>query len=228
MKKLLAATLFFALSTAAALAADFNGKWTAEVPSRQGGTTTTTFTFKVDSGKVTGTMSNQMGDMEITNGKADGDTISFDVIRTFNDNKMTLTYLKPAKADGAGGVKFTRTMSGMAGGGGGQAPPPQEFHGEESGELDAICAGSSATLIPRNSMPVPCVCFMRGMRHGLFRQSRFIFASKRRVFRMSVRQASPDDVELRGVMSRTPETSPPQKLLMARSKRRQEPARKVV
>ncbi len=126
MKKLLAhATLFSALSTAAALAADFNGKWTAEVPSRQGGTTTTTFTFKVDSGKVTGTMSNQMGDAEISNGKTDGDTISFDVVRTFNDNKMTLTYT--GKADGDG-IKFTRTMSGMpGGGGGGQAPPPQEF-----------------------------------------------------------------------------------------------------
>ncbi len=125
MKKLLAATLFFALSTAAALAADFNGKWTAEVPSRQGGTTTTTFTFKVDSGKLTGTMSNQMGDMEITNGKVDGDNISFDVVRTFNDNKVTLTYT--GKVDGSGGIKFARTMSGMPGGGGGQAPPPQEF-----------------------------------------------------------------------------------------------------
>jgi hypothetical protein len=125
MKKLLAATLFLALSTAAALAADFNGKWTAEVPSRQGGTTTTTLTFKVDSGKLTGTMSNQMGDMEITNGKVDGDNISFDVVREFNDNKITLTYTGKAQADGT--VKFTRTMSGMPGGGGGQAPPAQEF-----------------------------------------------------------------------------------------------------
>jgi hypothetical protein len=125
MKKLLAATLFFALSTAAALAADFNGKWTAEVPSRQGGTTTTTFTLKVDDGKVTGSMSSQMGDTDISNGKADGDNISFDVVRTFNDNKITLTYT--GKADGAGGIKFTRTMSGMPAGGDGQARPPQEF-----------------------------------------------------------------------------------------------------
>jgi len=125
MKKLIAATLFFALSTAAALAADFNGKWTAEVPSRQGGTTTTTLTFKVESGKLTGTMSNQMGDMEITNGKVDGDNISFDVVRTFNDNKITLTYT--GKADGSDSIKFTRTMSGMPAGGDGQARPPQEF-----------------------------------------------------------------------------------------------------
>jgi len=32
MKKLILATLFFALSSAAAVAADFNGKWTADVP----------------------------------------------------------------------------------------------------------------------------------------------------------------------------------------------------
>lgn len=125
MKKLLAATLFFALSTAAALAADFNGKWTAELPSRQGGTMTTTFNLKVDAGKVTGTMSTQMGDAEISNGKVDGDNISFDVVRTFNDNKITLTYT--GKADSADSIKFTRTISGFPGGGDGQGPPPQEF-----------------------------------------------------------------------------------------------------
>lgn len=125
MKKLLAATLFLALSTAAALAADFNGKWTAEIPGRDGATNTTTFTLKVDSGKVTGTMSSQMGDVEISNGKTDGDNISFDVVREFNDNKITLSYAGKAQPDGT--VKFTRTISGFPGGGDGQGPPPQEF-----------------------------------------------------------------------------------------------------
>ncbi len=126
MKKLLAATLFFALSTAAALAADFNGKWTAEVPGRDGATMTTTFTLKVDGGTVTGTMGGgQMGDAAISNGKTDGDTISFDVVREFNDNKITLSYAGKAQADGT--VKFTRTISGFPGGGDGQGPPPQEF-----------------------------------------------------------------------------------------------------
>lgn len=124
MRKLLTATLLFALSSVAALAADFNGKWTAEVPSRMGGTMTSTFTFKVDGTKLTGTVSSQMGDAEITNGKVDGDNISFDVVRTFNDNSITLTYT--GKADGAGSIKFTRTFKGDMPGGG-QAPPPQEF-----------------------------------------------------------------------------------------------------
>ena len=62
MKKLILATLFLAVSSAVAFAADFNGKWTADIPSRQGGTMTTTFTLKVDGAKLTGTMSSQMGD----------------------------------------------------------------------------------------------------------------------------------------------------------------------
>jgi hypothetical protein len=129
MKKLILATLFLALGSAAALAADFNGKWTAEIPGRQGNTTTTTFTFKVDGANLTGTMSNQMGDMDITNGKVDGDNISFDIVRNFGDNTITLHYT--GKADGADSIKFTRTVSGGGGpaGGGGQGGPrpPQEF-----------------------------------------------------------------------------------------------------
>jgi hypothetical protein len=125
MKKLLSVTLFFALATMSALAADFNGKWTAEVPSRQGGNTTNTFTFKVDGSKLTGSMSTQMGDTEISNGKVEGDNISFDVVRTFNENKFTLSYT--GKAEGADSIKFTRSFKGDMPGGGGQAPPPQEF-----------------------------------------------------------------------------------------------------
>jgi hypothetical protein len=124
MKKLLAATLFVALTSVAAFAADFNGKWTAEVPSRQGGTMTNTFTFKVDGAKLTGSMSSQMGDVDITNGKVDGDNVSFDVVRTFNDTSFTLSYA--GKADGADSIKFTRTFKAPAGGDG-QGPPPQEF-----------------------------------------------------------------------------------------------------
>src|ERR1035437_959071 len=126
MKKLILATLFLAVSSAVAFAADFNGKWTADIPSRQGGTMTTTFTLKVDGAKLTGTMSSQMGDADITNGKVVGDTITFDVVRTFGDNTITLTYT--GNADGVDSIKFTRTMSGMPGGDGqGGAPPPQEF-----------------------------------------------------------------------------------------------------
>jgi len=124
MRKLLTATLLFALTSVAALAADFNGKWTAEVPGRDGSTRTSTFTLKADGAKLTGSVSSQMGDAEITNGKVDGDNITFDVVRNFNDMTITLSYA--GKADGADAIKFTRTFKGNMPGGG-DAPPPQEF-----------------------------------------------------------------------------------------------------
>jgi hypothetical protein len=132
MKKLALATLVFALGSVTALAADFNGKWSADIPGRNGNTQTTTFTFTVDATAmtVTGTVSGRMGDMPITNGKVTADTITFDVVRNFNGNSITMSY--SGKADGDT-IKFTRTFSGGAPGGGGPGggnggpPPPMEF-----------------------------------------------------------------------------------------------------
>jgi hypothetical protein len=129
MKKLALAALVFALGSVTALAADFNGKWTADVPGRGGNTQTTTFTFTVDATTmmVTGTMSNQMGDVQITNGKVTADTITFDVVRNFNGNSFTMSYKGTADGDT---IKFTRSFSGGGGGNGGGpggARPPQEF-----------------------------------------------------------------------------------------------------
>ena len=110
-----------------ALAADFNGKWSADVPGRSGNTQTTTFTFTVDASAmtVTGTVSGRMGDTPITNGKVTADTITFDVVRNFNGMSITINYA--GKADGDT-IKFTRTISGGAApGGNGGAPPPVEF-----------------------------------------------------------------------------------------------------
>ena len=127
IKKLALAALVFALGSVTALAADFNGKWSADVPGRNGNTQTTTFTFTVDATAmtVTGTVSGRMGDTPITNGKVTADTITFDVVRNFNGNSMTMSY--SGKADGDT-IKFTRTFSGGGmGGGGNGGPPPQEF-----------------------------------------------------------------------------------------------------
>ncbi|MGA3132193.1 MAG: hypothetical protein ABSD59_15410 [Terracidiphilus sp.] len=126
MKKLALAALVFALSSVTALAADFNGKWTADVPGRNGNTQTTTFTFTVDAAAmtVTGTVSGRMGDVAITNGKVTADTISFDIVRNFNGNSFTLSYKGTADGDN---IKFTRTLSGGGMDSNGGAPPPQEF-----------------------------------------------------------------------------------------------------
>jgi hypothetical protein len=59
-----------------AAAADLNGKYTAEVPGRNG-TQTNTYTFKTSGGKVEGTLTTQRGDQPLEDGKIDGDTVTF-------------------------------------------------------------------------------------------------------------------------------------------------------
>jgi hypothetical protein len=127
IRKLALAALVFALGSVAALAADFNGKWSADVPGRNGNTQTVTFDFHVDGSTLTGKVTTTRGDMDISNGKIDGDNISFDTVLSMNGNSVTLSY--KGTADGADSIKFTRTFGGgaAAGGNGGTPRPPVEF-----------------------------------------------------------------------------------------------------
>ena len=77
---------------AGAFAADVSGKWTAEVPGRGGQAMTQTITLKADGEALTGSVSGRNGDTQISNGKIDGDTVKFDVVREFNGNSMTMHY----------------------------------------------------------------------------------------------------------------------------------------
>ena len=114
MKTLLLSALL-GLFACAAFAADVTGKWTAEVPGRGGNMQTNTFVFKADGAKLTGTLSGgRGGDVELTDGKIDGDNISFVVVRTFGDNTIKQTYKGAVSGDT---IKFTRTMEGGQGGG---------------------------------------------------------------------------------------------------------------
>lgn len=61
---------------AIAFAADVNGKWTGQVPSR-GETASATFVFKVEGDKLTGTMTGAQGETTLQEGKVSGDKISF-------------------------------------------------------------------------------------------------------------------------------------------------------
>jgi hypothetical protein len=63
-----------------ALAADVTGKWTAQVPGRDGETRETTFTFKVVGDKLEGSISGRQGrENPIADGKISGDTVTFTV-----------------------------------------------------------------------------------------------------------------------------------------------------
>jgi hypothetical protein len=74
-----------------ATAADVAGTWKASVETPNG-TMESTFVFKVDGAKLTGTVASQMGETAISEGKIDGDKISFAVSREFNGNAFKITY----------------------------------------------------------------------------------------------------------------------------------------
>ncbi len=107
MRKVALAVLVIALGSVAALAADFNGKWTADVQGRRG-TQTITFDFHVDGSTLTGKISTERGDSDITDGKVDGDNISFTQVLNFNGNERKISYT--GKADGDNSIKFSRQM----------------------------------------------------------------------------------------------------------------------
>jgi hypothetical protein len=104
-KKLGLAVLFIALGSVTALAADFNGKWTAQVETPRG-TQDITFNFHVNGAALTGTISTPRGDMAIQDGKVDGNNISFDQVLHFNGNEFKITYT--GKAEGADAIQFSR------------------------------------------------------------------------------------------------------------------------
>ena len=97
-----------------AVAADISGKWVAQVPGRQGNMQEQTFTFKVDGGKLTGTLTGPRGDQEISDGKVSGDDVSFVIIRKFQEMEMKSVYT--GKVAGTE-IKFSMTMQGGRGGG---------------------------------------------------------------------------------------------------------------
>src|SRR5262249_40162481 len=107
MKRLLATLLICA---AAAFAADASGTWKASIETPNG-TIEATFTLKVDSGKLTGTVTNgQTGETKISDGKVDGDSISFSIVRESNGNEFRINY-KGKVSDTE--IKFTGDIPGM-------------------------------------------------------------------------------------------------------------------
>lgn len=138
IKKLGITLLFLALGSVSAFAADFNGKWTGDVQGRMG-TQTLTFDFHVDGATLTGKITTPRGDVDITNGKVDGDTISFDQVLNFNGNSFTISYKGTAAADGT--IKFTRTF------GSDGDRPPQDFIAKRA-PADAAPAPPTAPAAP--------------------------------------------------------------------------------
>jgi hypothetical protein len=99
--------LLSAVMAIAAFAADVSGKWTAETPGRGG--QPMTFTLKADGSALTGSVSGRGGDTPITDGKIDGDTVSFTVVREMQGNTMKMMYTGKVSGDS---INFKMTREG--------------------------------------------------------------------------------------------------------------------
>lgn len=101
-----------------AWAADVNGKWIAKTAGGQGQDSEITLIFKADGAKVSGTLNNSAmpGDVEIQEGKIEGDKISFSLKRSFGQNDMKVVWKGTVSGDE---IKFTRGIEGGMGGPGG-------------------------------------------------------------------------------------------------------------
>ena len=105
-KKLLFVFTILLVVAFVAIAADITGKWVAEQPGRNGGPARQiTFDLKADGATLTGTMTGGMGGgprrggvaavpraLAISDGKIDGNNISFTVKVEFNGNTMVSKY----------------------------------------------------------------------------------------------------------------------------------------
>jgi hypothetical protein len=84
--------VLIALLAMNALAADISGTWKGTAESANG-TIERTFTFKVAGTALTGDTESQMlGKSTITDGKVDGDNISFTITANMQGNEMKLNY----------------------------------------------------------------------------------------------------------------------------------------
>jgi opacity protein-like surface antigen len=116
------AVIVLGLVAATALAADVTGTWVAEREGRDGQTMKTTFELKADGTDLTGTMDFGMGMGEpnpISEGKIDGDNISFVVKMDMMGNEMKISYKGTVTGDE---MKLTMSFEGGMGGPGGGGP----------------------------------------------------------------------------------------------------------
>src|SRR5262245_53369692 len=97
-KKLLFVTTILLVLAFAAFGADVSGKWTYEQAGRGGGNAVqVTLTLKAEGSKLTGSISRPGRDgnamtSEITDGKVDGNNVSFKTAQSFGGNTMTSEY----------------------------------------------------------------------------------------------------------------------------------------
>ena len=97
---------------AGASAADVSGTWKASFDT-QIGVQNYTYTFVVKDGSLTGKIQSDMGGTtDVTEGKVDGDKVTFVEIFKFMDMEIRITYT--GKVTSADEIKFTRQVADFA------------------------------------------------------------------------------------------------------------------
>ena len=100
------------LAVARVSAADVSGTWKASFDT-QIGQQNYTYTFVVKDGALTGKIQSEMGGTtDLTEGKIDGEKISFVEIFKFMDMEIRITYT--GKVTSADEIKFTRQVADFA------------------------------------------------------------------------------------------------------------------
>ena len=112
MRRFLMMSFLAGLLALTAVAADVTGKWVARMAGRNGQTHDVTFTFKAEGNVLTGTVTTRRGDVPISDGKIDGNHISFNQTMEFNGNTVRLSYRGTLAGDE---IKLTRTREGGGG-----------------------------------------------------------------------------------------------------------------
>lgn len=91
--------------------ADVSGTWTATFDT-QIGEQSYTYEFKVDGMKLTGMAKSANGEVEIADGKVDGDTITFTENMTYQGMPLVIKYTGMMTSDDE--IMFTRDVAGIA------------------------------------------------------------------------------------------------------------------
>lgn len=97
------------LLAGACLAADVDGKWTGTFMTPNGDQPVS-FTFKAEGDKLTGTTTGPAGEIQISDGKLEGNNLSFSVTFDFGGMPFTLNYKGVLANDE---IKFTIDIFGM-------------------------------------------------------------------------------------------------------------------
>lgn len=99
LRKILGVVAICALMSAFAVAADLNGSWVVKVEGKNG-VQENTYTFKVEGKTLTGKLTTPRGDVDLKDGKVDGDNFEFSIQRPGRGDNPPMTVMYKGTVSG--------------------------------------------------------------------------------------------------------------------------------